>query len=258
MLVRQKTVLVFVCLVVALASADIARRHDIASRDQFFQHLGKIKNAPFSVQLRNHSDYIVCAGTLISPQHVLTAAHCFDECKTSDLKVVAGASSNTEAGVQREISQLFKHDEYNPSTFHNDVAVLKLDSPMELSETVEVIKVCSAPIAAKDEFQAVVGWLPTKQEHLSITSKMPVMLQDECIQDAKTEAIEVEITNSMVCNDPRDRTACSIVAGGAAMCAMREVCGIVVGGSACKNEKFSGVYTNVYEMRDFIEKSLKA
>ncbi|XP_075157664.1 trypsin beta-like [Haematobia irritans] len=254
----SKLILAFACLALALVSADVARREQISSRAHFFKRVAVIRNAPYAVQLRNESANIMCAGTIISPQHILTAAHCLDECMPADLTVVAGASSNSENGIQRKISQFFVHDSYNPSTYHNDVAVLKLDSALEFSESVEALKICSGPILENDEFFAVAGWHHTKPEQLRVTTKVPVMLQEECMDDAKTQGIDVLITDSMICNDPRDRSACDIIPGGGAVCAMREVCGIVVGGSACDNPKFPGIYTNVFNVRDFIENSLKA
>ena len=70
-----------------------------------------------------------CAGSILEPEIILTAAHCFDE--RADYSILSGSSS-ANRGMQHDIIETIIHPGYHRMAFPNDLALLKIYPPIAL------------------------------------------------------------------------------------------------------------------------------
>ncbi|CAF0836229.1 unnamed protein product [Adineta steineri] len=83
-----------------------------------------------------------CGATLISPMHAITAAHCVKYVRSlSSLSLMFGITNLTDIGELRKIVQMYIHPSYDQTSSANDLAILRLDSPINLIDS-NVSRIC--------------------------------------------------------------------------------------------------------------------
>ena len=78
----------------------------------------------------------MCGGSIISRDSILTAAHCTQGRPTSDITVWTRDHDRTkkDGEVSHTVCSKTEHPSYNPDTYDNDVAILKLCKPLMFTE----------------------------------------------------------------------------------------------------------------------------
>lgn len=91
----------------------------------------KITDYPWQVALIDRSGFQFCGGSIVHESWVVSAAHCY----TPALGAVrAGVTDKTSSsGQDRSVSRQIQHPSYNESTSHNDIMLIELASPLDLS-----------------------------------------------------------------------------------------------------------------------------
>jgi len=211
-----------------------------------------------------------CGGSLVDATHILTAAHCVDHMRPSDipslLVKLGDHDINTEAETRTtkvRVAQIIKHKGFSQQTLHNDVAILRLATPVQFRRNVRPVCMKAAGAAVpKGNLATVVGWglmsdvgprPPSLQE---ITFK--VWGNSECSSIYGSTA-PGGITDHMLCAGQQGQDSCMGDSGGPMVRLVGdhyEQIGIVSWGIACGKREFPGVYTRVGKMRAWIDRAL--
>uniref|UniRef100_A0A674MS80 pancreatic elastase II n=1 Tax=Takifugu rubripes TaxID=31033 RepID=A0A674MS80_TAKRU len=160
---------------------------------------------PWQISLqynRNGEWRHTCGGTLISEQWVLTAAHCISSGR--EYRVAMGKHNlvETEDGAAfMGTADIIVHESWNPFFIRNDIALIKLSSPVNASDTVTAACLPDQGLILPHGAPCyVTGWgrLSTDGPQADVLQQvlLPVVDHDTCSQD---DWWSVLATDKMVC-----------------------------------------------------------
>ncbi|XP_062715092.1 trypsin-7 isoform X1 [Aedes albopictus] len=206
-----------------------------------------VSKFPYQLSLRSYDNHI-CGASIISTYWALTAAHCvFPQRDLRTISLLAGASDRLHGGRLQNVSRIVIHPEYNPATFDNDVAVLRVKIPLIGLNIRSILIVPEGYEPYHGVRSLVTGWgrtvikltdngLPTTLHAVDI----PIVSRSTCATYWGTDLI----TERMICAGQEGRDSCNGDSGGPLVSNGQQI-GIVSWGSTECGGPLPAVYTHI-------------
>ncbi|XP_017045433.1 LOW QUALITY PROTEIN: trypsin-1 [Drosophila ficusphila] len=208
-----------------------------------------------------------CAASLLNDQFLLTASHCvygFRKERISVRLLEHDRKMSHMQKIDRKVAEVITHPKYNARNYDNDIAIIKLDEPVEFNEVLHPVCMPTPGRSFKGENGIVTGWGalkvggPTSDTLQEV--QVPILSQDEC----RKSRYGNKITDNMLCGgyDEGGKDSCQGDSGGplhivASGTREHQIAGVVSWGEGCAKAGYPGVYARVNRYGTWIKNLTK-
>ncbi|CAH4035082.1 chymotrypsin-1-like [Pieris brassicae] len=195
--------------------------------------------APYQVSLRrtDRLDYHFCAGSIISENWILTAAHCKEGKEADQITAVVGTNKLSSGGDHYEINKIIIHENFEAEVLHNDIALCQIKGEFNFNDRVQPIRLGSRSYIRPGSRCILTGWgftdnhftVPDTLQVLTVT----VLSNRRCTEKLAPTRYSTIIQKNQMCTLNRESEgACNGDSGGPLVRNGKQV-GIVSWGIAC-------------------------
>ncbi|XP_013172611.1 PREDICTED: uncharacterized protein LOC106121472 [Papilio xuthus] len=213
----------------------------------------------------------VCGGTLIDGLHIMTAAHCVKSYKGFELRVRLGewdVNHDVEfyPYIERDVVSVHVHPTYYAGTLDNDLAILKLEHPVDWTKYPHISPACLPDKYTEYAGQRcwTTGWGKDafgdygKYQNILKEVDVPILAHGQCQQQLKQTRLgyNYELNPGFICAGGEEgKDACKGDGGGPLVCERSgtwQLVGVVSWGIGCGQPGVPGVYVKVAHYLDWI------
>ncbi|XP_046999975.1 trypsin alpha-3-like [Schistocerca americana] len=193
----------------------------------------------------------MCGASIISNTWALSAAHCVDGFSISQMLLRAGTSTRGSGGTTHSIATGYIHGSYSGNDY--DICVVQVSNAFSFGTNVQAVGLASSEPSAGTSV-TVTGWGTTSSGGSASNTLLGVTVQ---IIDRNTcNRSYGSITSRMICAGVTGggKDACQGDSGGPLVSGSTQV-GIVSFGNGCALANYPGVYSNVANLRSWIQQA---
>ncbi|XP_016983292.1 chymotrypsin-2 [Drosophila rhopaloa] len=169
----------------------------------------ELGEAKYQISLQGMYGGHICGGAIIDERHVVTAAHCVYGYNPTYLRVITGTVRYAVPGATYFVEEHWIHCNYNSPSYHNDIALIRLNDTIKFDEYTQPAELPTAPLANGTQL-LLTGWGSTE-----LWGETP-----DVLQKAYLTHVDYPTCQGILNNDPFNGPChiCTLTIGGQGAC----------------------------------------